>query len=102
MLPKSKKGAGLLKRVKVMPPRHFAARLRCLPVSRLDNGRGSELEAGGKIILPSSVLDKLTRQEQEMDSPLLFKLINQKMKMFSNSGVLEFTAAEGSVYVPRW
>lgn len=85
-----------------MAPRPFAARLRCLPVSKLADSRGKELEAGGKIILPPSVLDRLTRFEEMLHSPLLFKLINQKAKMFTNCGVLEFIAAEGHVYLPRW
>lgn len=85
-----------------MAPRPFAARLRCHPVSKLDQDRGKELESGGKIILPPSVLDRLTRYEDVLHSPLLFKLINQKSKMFTNCGVLEFIAAEGHVYLPRW
>lgn len=85
-----------------MAPRPFAARLRCIPVSRFADERGKELEAGGKIILPPSVLDKLTRFDDVLDSPMLFKLINTSARMFSNCGVLEFTAAEGQVYLPRW
>jgi ubiquitin fusion degradation protein 1 len=84
-----------------MAPRPFAARLRCIPVSKFAE-RGKELEAGGKIILPPSVLDKLTRFDEVLNSPMLFKLINTKMRMFSNCGVLEFTADEGHVYLPRW
>lgn len=85
-----------------MAPRPFAARLKCHPVSRLPAGKGKELEGGGKIILPPSVLDRLTRFEEALDSPLLFKLINTKARMFTNCGVLEFVAEEGHVYLPRW
>lgn len=70
-------------------------------MSKLPDGR-SELESGGKIILPPSVLDKLTRFDDVLHSPILFKLINQKEKMFTNCGVLEFIADEGHVYLPRW
>ena len=85
-----------------MAPRPFAARLQCHPVSKLADGRGKELESGGKIILPPSVLDRLTRFEEVLSSPLLFKLTNPKVKMFTNCGVLEFIAAEGHVFLPRW
>lgn len=84
-----------------MPHRPFATRLKSHPMSKLPDGR-SELEAGGKIILPPSVLDKLTRFDDVLYSPILFKLINQKEKMFTNCGVLEFIADEGHVYLPRW
>lgn len=57
-------------------------------------------ESGGKIVLPASVLEKLTRMNIEY--PMLFKLTHHLSKRFTHCGVIEFSAQEGRVYTPHW
>lgn len=59
-----------------------------------------DVERGGKIIMPPSALEQLTRLN--ICYPMLFKLTNQKMGRITHSGVLEFVADEGKVYLPYW
>jgi len=50
--------------------------------------------------MPPSALDQLTRLNIEY--PMLFKLINKKSDRITHSGVLEFVADEGKIYIPYW
>jgi ubiquitin fusion degradation protein 1 len=59
-----------------------------------------DVERGGKIILPPSALEMLTRLH--IQYPMLFKLTNSKHHRVTHSGVLEFVADEGRVYLPYW
>lgn len=63
-------------------------------------GDRDDLEKGGKIIMPTSALDKLTRSN--IMYPMLFKLSNPEMNRYTHCGVLEFVADEGLVYLPYW
>ena len=60
----------------------------------------SEVEAGGKIIMPPSALDQLTRLN--IVYPMLFKLTNKQKSRTTHCGVLEFVADEGKIYIPYW
>lgn len=55
---------------------------------------------GGKVFLPPSALDKLTRLH--IAYPMLFQLINGNAGKTTHAGVLEFTAEEGRIYLPQW
>lgn len=55
---------------------------------------------GGKIFLPASALDKLTRMH--ITYPMLFELTNGTAEKSTHAGVLEFIAEEGKVYLPYW
>ena len=55
---------------------------------------------GGKIILPPSALARLSMLS--IDYPMLFALKNNATGSRTHSGVLEFIAEEGRVYVPLW
>ena len=44
-------------------PRPFNTQYRCYPVAMMPRGERSDVEAGGKIIMPPSALDQLTRCE---------------------------------------
>lgn len=55
---------------------------------------------GGKIFLPPSALEKLTRLHIEY--PMNFELINGAAEKTTHAGVLEFVAEEGKVYLPPW
>nr|XP_027205740.1 protein CLP1 homolog [Dermatophagoides pteronyssinus] len=67
----------------------------CLPIDERQN-----LEKGGKIIMPPSALHTLTRLNTVY--PMLFKLSNKDKNRHTHSGVLEFIAEEGKVYLPYW
>lgn len=66
----------------------------------LPGNERSDVEKGGKIIMPPSALDTLTRLNVEY--PMLFKLTNKKKTRTSHAGVLEFVADEGKCYLPYW
>jgi ubiquitin fusion degradation protein 1 len=50
--------------------------------------------------MPPSALDQLTRLNIEY--PMLFKIENKKRDRITHSGVLEFVADEGKIYIPYW
>jgi hypothetical protein len=55
------------------------------------------LQKGDKVLLPPSAFDTLVRLQ--VDYPMLFQL-NSNNGRHTHSGVLEFTAEEGCVYIP--
>ncbi|KAA8909204.1 ubiquitin fusion degradation protein UFD1-domain-containing protein [Sphaerosporella brunnea] len=79
------------------PPRRFDTYFRCYPIAVLDR---KELNYGGKIIMPPSALEKLTRLH--IAYPMLFELHNGRQQKMTHAGVLEFIAEEGRVYLPHW
>lgn len=66
----------------------------------LPGNERQDVERGGKIIMPPSALEQLTRLNIEY--PMIFKLTNKKTKRVTHCGVLEFVADEGKVYLPHW
>lgn len=52
------------------------------------------------VIMPPSALEQLTRLN--INYPMLFKLTNKKTLRVTHSGVLEFVADEGKVFLPLW
>jgi ubiquitin fusion degradation protein 1 len=87
--------------------RRFNEMLRCYPIAMMSGPDRPEANHGGKIFLPASALDKLTRLH--ITYPMLFELRNgnatkdgEKVYKKSHAGVLEFTAEEGRVYLPYW
>ena len=66
---------------------------RCFSVSMLPGNERDDLEHGGKIIMPPSALDQLTRLN--IVYPMLFKLTNPATSRTTHCGVLEFIADEG-------
>ena len=64
-------------------------RLTCFPIEHVQ---------GDKIIIPSSILDTL--MSMDIQFPFIFEIITNDKK--TNCGVLEFTAEEGSCFIPRW
>ena len=59
-----------------------------------------EITHGGKIIMPPSALEKLSRLN--ISYPMLFKLSSGNNDSCTHCGVLEFVAEEGRIYVPHW
>ncbi|XP_076674416.1 ubiquitin fusion-degradation 1-like isoform X1 [Andrena cerasifolii] len=80
--------------------RRFNTQYRCFSVSMLPGTYRQDVERGGKIIMPPSALEQLTRLN--IDYPMVFKLTNKKTNRITHCGVLEFVADEGKVYLPYW
>lgn len=78
------------------PPGAFTRQFRCYPVSFIDK---SDLESGGKIVLPPSALDTLARLN--ITFPMLFQLESRNGRK-THCGVQEFIAEEGHANVPYW
>ncbi|CAG9319932.1 unnamed protein product [Blepharisma stoltei] len=60
----------------------------------------TEVEKGNFIILPTSAAQRLVNLR--IDYPMLFKLTNTQLGLFTHCGVLEFTAEEGTCLLPYW
>ena len=81
--------------------RPFNTLYRCFSVSMFPgNTHRADVDKGGKIIMPPSALDHLTRLN--IVYPMLFKLTNIRTNRITHCGVLEFVADEGKVYLPYW
>ncbi|XP_031557366.1 ubiquitin recognition factor in ER-associated degradation protein 1-like [Actinia tenebrosa] len=81
-------------------PRNFKTQYRCYSVVMFPGNEREDVERGGKIIMPPSALDQLTRLN--IVYPMLFKLTNKKINRTTHCGVLEFVADEGKIYLPYW
>lgn len=91
---------GMLQRGGRPSMKRFDEYYRCYPTVMLPGPEREHLNYGGKIILPPSALEKLTRLH--ITYPMLFELYNGEEKKLSHAGVLEFVAEEGKVYLPHW
>ena len=83
-----------------MSTRKFDEYYRCYPVVMMSGPERTSVNFGGKVFLPPSALDKLTRLH--IAYPMLFQLINGNAGKTTHAGVLEFTAEEGRIYLPQW
>lgn len=81
-------------------PRRFDEYYRCYPVAMLPGPERENVNHGGKVIMPPSALDRLTRLH--ITYPMLFELHNGAKERMSHAGVLEFIAEEGKIYLPFW
>lgn len=82
------------------PTRPFDTMYRCYSVSMLPGTERDNVDRGGRIFLPPSALDQLTRLN--IVYPMLFKLTNPQKDRMTHCGVLEFVADEGKCYMPYW
>lgn len=80
--------------------RGFDEYFRCYPIAMMAGPEREDANHGGKVFLPASALDKLTRLH--ITYPMLFELINGAKEKNTHAGVLEFIAEEGRIYVPQW
>jgi ubiquitin fusion degradation protein 1 len=80
--------------------RRFDEYYRCYPVAMMPGPERENVNHGGKVIMPPSALDKLTRLH--ITYPMLFELHNGTKEKISHAGVLEFIAEEGKIYLPFW
>lgn len=81
-------------------PKRFDEHYRVYPTIMLSGPDRDHVNFGGKICLPPSALEKLTRLHIEY--PMNFELINGAVGKTTHAGVLEFVAEEGKVYLPPW
>lgn len=65
-----------------------------------DSIRKDDANFGGKIFMPPSALEQLSRLE--VSYPMLFELENETTELKTHCGVLEFTSEEGRSYLPQW
>lgn len=75
----------------------FEEQYHCYSVAYADK---AHLEKGDKILLPPSAFDTLARLQ--VDYPMLFRLTSDTDNRTTHCGVLEFTAEEGTCYIPFW
>lgn len=75
----------------------FDFSVKVYPVSFVNR---SDLEKGDKILLPASILKKIS--ESELKGPIIFEIKNLNSTRKSHCGVMDFTADEGCAYLPRW
>ncbi|XP_076824540.1 ubiquitin recognition factor in ER-associated degradation protein 1-like [Clavelina lepadiformis] len=82
----------------------FSNKYRCYSSSfgALSDTKSEDIKKGGKIIMPPSALDQLSRLN--ISYPMLFKLtnINTANERSTHCGVLEFVAEEGVIFLPYW
>ncbi|KAM3568732.1 hypothetical protein VYU27_009150 [Nannochloropsis oceanica] len=78
-------------------PQTFDEEYNCYSFAFQDK---THLEGSDKIFLPPSALDTLARLH--IDYPMLFQLTCRVSGKKTHCGVLEFSAAEGSCYLPYW
>ncbi|KAK5211621.1 ubiquitin fusion degradation protein [Exophiala xenobiotica] len=83
-----------------MSMRRFDEYYRCYPVVMMSGPDRRNVNFGGKVFLPPSALDKLTRLH--ISYPMLFELRNGNAGKTTHAGVLEFVAEEGRIYLPQW
>ncbi|XP_060516558.1 ubiquitin fusion degradation protein 1 homolog [Cylas formicarius] len=81
-------------------PRPFNVTYQSYSIAMLPGNERQDVERGGKIIMPPSALEQLTRLN--INYPMLFKLVNKSTNKVTHCGVLEFVADEGKVYLPLW
>ncbi|QSL66062.1 hypothetical protein MERGE_003199 [Pneumocystis wakefieldiae] len=78
----------------------FKGYYRCYSVSMMEGNERDSVNFGGKVILPPSALNKLSRLN--ISYPMLFELKNPEKERITHAGVLEFIAEEGRIYLPLW
>ncbi|KAK9505957.1 hypothetical protein O3M35_009912 [Rhynocoris fuscipes] len=78
----------------------YNTQFNCYSVALLPGNEREDVENGGKIIMPPSALEHLTKLQ--ITYPMLFRLYNAKYNRLTHCGVLEFVADEDNVYIPNW
>lgn len=81
---------------------NYSQRFNPLPPDFWQTEDPGKLECGDKIVLPQSALYELSRMKIQF--PIMFEITNANSdrKKVSHCSVLEFTAPEGTVYMPVW
>ncbi|WFD35776.1 ubiquitin fusion degradation protein [Malassezia cuniculi] len=85
-----------------VPPQAYEDYFKAYSMAMFPGRERAEVSYGGKIIMPSSALAKIT--DLELESPFTFELrtSNAADARRTHCGVVEFIADEGMVYLPAW
>ena len=83
-----------------MSTRRFDEYYRCYPTIMFPGNERDHVNYGGKLIMPASALDILSRLH--ISYPMMFELINGAKEKVAHAGVLEFNADEGKIFLPYW
>lgn len=80
----------------------FKAKFHAYSPAYWNSDNRDKLERGDKIVLPASALEKLSRMNVQF--PIMFEIshLSDILPKKSHCGVIEFSAPEGSVYLPLW
>jgi len=83
-------------------PQIFCRKYHAYPPAFWNSENRDKLEKGDKIVVPASALDELTRMNIQF--PIMFQIrhVSDLLPKISHCSVMEFTAPEGSVYLPMW
>eukprot|EP01084_Bolivina_argentea_P140306 246706_1 len=85
-----------------MIPQTFKRKYHAYSPAYWNSENRDKLEAGDKIVLPASALEELSRMQVQF--PIMFEIAHDSdiLPKKSHCSVMEFTAPEGSVYLPIW
>ena len=85
-----------------MVPQTFKRKYHAYSPAYWNSQNRDKLEAGDKIVLPASALEELSRMHVQF--PIMFEIAHDSeiLPKKSHCSVMEFTAPEGSVYLPMW
>ncbi|GKE60561.1 ubiquitin fusion degradation protein 1, partial [Tanacetum coccineum] len=70
----------------------------CFPLPKINK---NHLEAGNRIIMPESTLEKII-YSHDLVYPMVFRIEKSDTSLYSHCGVIEFSADEGTVNMPTW
>jgi len=91
----------LLRRIAAPIPLVYHRKFNPLTPAFWQTDDPTKLEYGDKIVLPQSALSELSRMNIQF--PIMFQITNENgTRRSSHCSVLEFTAPEGTVYLPTW
>lgn len=90
--------------VKILENKYFQKEYLCYSLSTLETGNlnTKKLEFSDKIVLPCSALDILSRFQSFDSSPMTFRLNKSGSLNCIYAGVIDFSADDRKMYVPRW
>eukprot|EP00486_Rosalina_sp_Unknown_P002718 CAMPEP_0201574628 /NCGR_PEP_ID=MMETSP0190_2-20130828/19242_1 /ASSEMBLY_ACC=CAM_ASM_000263 /TAXON_ID=37353 /ORGANISM="Rosalina sp." /LENGTH=403 /DNA_ID=CAMNT_0048003135 /DNA_START=199 /DNA_END=1410 /DNA_ORIENTATION=- len=85
-----------------MAPQVFRRKYHAYSPAYWNSENRDKLESGDKIVMPASALEELSRMHVEF--PIMFEIAHDSdiLPKKSHCSVMEFTAPEGSVYLPIW
>jgi len=85
-----------------MMPSVFRRKYHAYSPAYWNSENRDKLESGDKIVMPASALEELSRMNIQF--PIMFEIAHDStiLPKKSHCSVMEFTAPEGSVYLPIW
>mmetsp|Transcript_55543 Transcript_55543/g.92343 ORF Transcript_55543/g.92343 Transcript_55543/m.92343 type:complete len:422 (+) Transcript_55543:143-1408(+) len=85
-----------------MVPQVFRRQYHAYSPAYWNSENRDKLEKGDKIVMPASALEELSRMQVQF--PIMFEIAHMSdiLPKKSHCSVMEFTAPEGTVYLPIW